>query len=326
MGTRCLDTESCNFHNREKARFCARCGIPLRGTLVQERYEIRNLLNKDRKTVTLNALDQYEGRGVTVRALLSGESSPTEREIFLQDAEMAMSISSHVREAGSIYVTDYGQDGPLAFLVKSEFSPGAPSADVDTFKSHIAAGMSNSVFPSAPPATPAMPIVPSPADHLDELDRDENDMRTQVRVGISKVAPEQVPIAFPASHSLHAKHSPTTRDWLAEGNRAYELARYDEALAAYEAATVQNVVSVEAWSGKGATLLLLGRPEEALLAYDHALSLYPNDPDLWNSRASVLHELRRYDEEMYCYEQALAHDPRYVFAWSGRGMTLAEQG
>src|SRR5689334_5931899 len=25
----CLDLDGCGFHNREKARFCARCGIPL---------------------------------------------------------------------------------------------------------------------------------------------------------------------------------------------------------------------------------------------------------------------------------------------------------
>src|SRR2546423_1650673 len=175
MGTLCLDTESCNFHNREKARFCARCGIPLRGTLVQERYEIRNLLNKDRKMVTLYALDQYEGRGVTIRALLSGESSPPEREIFLQDAEMAMSISSHVREADSIYVTDYGQDGPLTFLVKSEFSAGAPSADVHTFKSRITAGERNQGFSPPAPSAPALRQIASPPGHPRSSDKTWSD-------------------------------------------------------------------------------------------------------------------------------------------------------
>src|SRR5690242_17163140 len=93
-----------------------------------------------------------------------------------------------------------------------------------------------------------------------------------------------------------------SRDWLAAGHLAYEQGRYQEALAAYERETSQNVISVEAWRSKAATLLLLERAEEALLAYDHAISLCPNDPELWTARAGVLRELQRPDEEMYCYE------------------------
>src|SRR5436309_16073961 len=94
IGMLCLDTDNCNFQNREKARFCAHCGIPLRGALVQRRYEIRNLVSKERKTVTLHALDRHEGRMVTVRALLPKQTSEANRENFLQDAELAMSMSS----------------------------------------------------------------------------------------------------------------------------------------------------------------------------------------------------------------------------------------
>src|SRR5947209_6783510 len=89
MGMPCLDFESCNFQNREKARFCVRCGIPLRGTLVQGRYEIRDLVSKDRATATLDALDRHVGQLVTVRALLPRQTSTADRENFLQDAELA---------------------------------------------------------------------------------------------------------------------------------------------------------------------------------------------------------------------------------------------
>ncbi len=121
MGMLCLDTEGCNYLNRENARFCTRCGIPLQGTLVQGRYEVQALTGDDRSTVTLHALDRHNGQDVTLRVLRPRQSTQAERENFLQDAELALSLSNHAQEPGSIYVTDFGKDGPVAFLVKSEF-------------------------------------------------------------------------------------------------------------------------------------------------------------------------------------------------------------
>ncbi len=288
MGQLCLDTEDCQFQNRDKARFCARCGIPLRGTLVQGRYEIQELADKDRATVTLLAADRLEGHAVTVRVLLPRQSSEAERKSFLQDAEFAKALSSSMQEPGSIHVTDYGQDGPVAFLVKSEFSPDGPQLDEHPLKPRMIARVEGNIFPINPPP-PSEPIEKQPDTSLE----DDDEMPTQVRVPAPKGNPAvgQPRITTPGS-------PPFSHNWLAQANRAYELADYDQALAAYEAAIAQEAMLVEAWSGKGATLLHLGHPQEALLAYDHALSLYPNDPDLWNSRANVLHELQRYDEEM----------------------------
>src|SRR5438067_819306 len=118
----CLDVASCSFENREKARFCARCGIPLRGTFLLGRYEIHELVSKDRGTATLHAIDRHTELLVTVRALIPEVTNDKEREEFLQDAELAKSLSSRINEAGSIRVTDFGQDGPVVFLVKSEFT------------------------------------------------------------------------------------------------------------------------------------------------------------------------------------------------------------
>src|SRR5438270_9674694 len=93
-GMRCLDTEDCNFLNREKARFCAQCGIPLEGALVQGRYEVQALTGRDRTTVTLQAIDCHHGHGVTLRVLRPRQTTREERENFLQDAELALSLSS----------------------------------------------------------------------------------------------------------------------------------------------------------------------------------------------------------------------------------------
>ena len=95
MGMLCLDTEGCNFQNRDKARFCAQCGIPLQGTLLQDRYEILSFTGKDRTTITFNAHDRHEDRPVTIRALRPTQASAAEQESFLQDADMAVLLSSH---------------------------------------------------------------------------------------------------------------------------------------------------------------------------------------------------------------------------------------
>src|SRR6266849_3203255 len=121
----CLDTEDCTFRNLDKARFCAKCGIPLQGSLLQERYEIQGLIGKDQSTITLSAIDHREELPVTLRALQPNMTSEEERNIFLQDAELAFELSGSIDETGNIRVIDYGQDGPITFLVKSEL-PGQP--------------------------------------------------------------------------------------------------------------------------------------------------------------------------------------------------------
>src|SRR5215469_4438639 len=97
----CLDREECDFQNRDKARFCAHCGIPTRGTLLNGRFEVQELIGKDRNNMTLRAIDHHRGLPVTVRALLPKGTSEDEREEFLQDAELAVSLSNNVRDAGS---------------------------------------------------------------------------------------------------------------------------------------------------------------------------------------------------------------------------------
>jgi len=307
----CLDIVDCGYQNREKSRFCASCGIPVRGALLQGRYEVQSLLNKNRSTVTLQGTDLHQEIPVTIRALLPHEISDKEREDFLQDAELAMMLSKQVHEPGSVRVIDYGEDGPLAFLIKTD-------TDEEITDKHL--------------TRPRMTVRVEHESYGYALSstrtayEDDGDILTELRPVIPPTAHHDN-AANAASADQHvATPLPAQRnDWLAERDFAYELGNYEEALAAYEEAIAEGNDTIEVWSGKGATLLQLGHAEEALPAYDYALSMQPDHPDLWNSRASVLHELRRYDEEMQCYDRALAIDPNYVFAWSGRGMTLVEQ-
>ncbi len=131
---KCLDLASCGFINQEKARFCARCGIPTKGAFLQGRYEITALTGKDRGTVTLQAIDKHGGQPVTVRALIPINTSLQEQENFLQDAELAMSLSSHINDPGSIRVMDYGQDGPVTFLIKAETRPESERTRVAAYR------------------------------------------------------------------------------------------------------------------------------------------------------------------------------------------------
>src|SRR5437588_4019715 len=210
MGQLCVDAADCQFQNRDKARTCPGSGIPRRGTLVQGRYEIQELAVKDRATVTLHAVDQLEGHAVTVRVLLPRQSSETERKSFLQDGEFAKALSSNMQEPGSIYVTDYGQDGPVAFLVKSEFSPDGPQLDEHPLKPQMIARVEGNVFPINPP-TPSVPVEKQPDTSLE----DDDEMPTQWRLPAAKGNPAVVRpgITTPGS-------PPFSHNRLAQANRA----------------------------------------------------------------------------------------------------------
>src|SRR6266705_1849477 len=140
----CLDTEDCKFQNRDEARFCAKCGIPTRGALLQGRYEIQDLIGKDHSTITLRATDRHEGLTVTVRALLPDKTSEEEREIFLQDAELAFALSSRMNESGSIRVIEYGQDGPITYLIK--FEDDVSIAENNTDKRRLTVRIGSDIF------------------------------------------------------------------------------------------------------------------------------------------------------------------------------------
>src|SRR5947209_4524023 len=129
---KCLDLEGCGFETQDKARFCGYCGIPTKGSFLQGRYEIRHLTGKEHNIVTLQAIDHHGDLPVTVRALIPKETSRQDRENFLLDAELATSVSERVKETGSIRVTDYGQDGPLVFLIKKKFTD--PKQHINNFR------------------------------------------------------------------------------------------------------------------------------------------------------------------------------------------------
>ena len=63
-------------------------------------------------------------------------------------------------------------------------------------------------------------------------------------------------------------------------------------------------------SKNGKKLLEDGKFEEALAFFEQALLNNPNDPDLLNSKGVTLRSLGRYDEAIECFNKSLEIDPR----------------
>lgn len=63
-------------------------------------------------------------------------------------------------------------------------------------------------------------------------------------------------------------------------------------------------------SSKGKKLLEDGKFDEALAFFEQALLQNPNDPDLLNDKGVALRSLGRYDEAIECFNKSLEIDPR----------------
>ena len=95
--------------------------------------------------------------------------------------------------------------------------------------------------------------------------------------------------------------------------------RYEEALAAEEAALGLAPALPDAHSYRGSALLQLGRVKEALASYDKVVKLAPNAAVAHYNRANALNRLRRYDEALQSLKRALRLQPRYTDALSLAG-------
>jgi len=208
----CLDTDECQHANQATDRFCAQCGLPIVGSLLQGRYLIQNLSAKDRMTVTLLAKDRHTSKEVTVRVLRPLRARPEDRADFLQDAELALSFSSTMQEPGSICVTDFGEDGPAVFLVKS-------------------------VVEEQPPRLPATPPMGGYTD---------NEAFGAGPFPYSAVAAQPAPGAIKSTPPPGRSPLPPAAlaAWVTKGDHAYQLGHYEEALAYYERALAENALEV----------------------------------------------------------------------------------
>ncbi|HLW01925.1 MAG TPA: tetratricopeptide repeat protein [Ktedonobacterales bacterium] len=127
---------------------------------------------------------------------------------------------------------------------------------------------------------------------------------------------------FPAP----AYPAPKTKEqWVQEGRAYIGAGRFQEALAAYEAALALDPTFGYAYFGRGEALRRLQRPEEALLAFERAIQLSPQDAAPYRRTGYVLNTLKRYAEALAALEQAIHLDPAYAGSYVGKGDALKGQ-
>jgi len=109
-----------------------------------------------------------------------------------------------------------------------------------------------------------------------------------------------------------------------KGNTLRHLKRYEEAIKEYDKALAIDPNFKEAHNNKGIALNNLGRYEEAIEEYDKALAIDPNDKKAHNNKGYALDDLGRYEEAIKEYDKALAIDPDYKVARDNRELALKE--
>jgi len=111
-----------------------------------------------------------------------------------------------------------------------------------------------------------------------------------------------------------------------EGDRLYDLGRYEEAIKEYDKALAIDPNYRDAHNNKGVALYLLGRHEEAIKEYDKALAIDPNFKEAHYNKGAALYLLGRHEEAIKEYDKALAIDPNFKEAHNNKGYVLDNLG
>ena len=104
----------------------------------------------------------------------------------------------------------------------------------------------------------------------------------------------------------------TAKRWLERGNQLWRLARYKEAVAAFDKAIELNKAEFNylAHYGKGLALLYQGKSELALASLERATTSNPKFAPAFNKKSAILEILNRFDEALVAIETAIAIEPK----------------
>ncbi len=135
-----------------------------------------------------------------------------------------------------------------------------------------------------------------------------------IRKVIQEITPKSSPLPpilstqpvsqTPLPTNLPTKVQKTKEQWLEEGNRFFDLERYQEGLAAYEQALRLDPNDAVAFATKGYALYELKRFEEALAACEQAIRLDPNYAAAYNNKGWALNGLNRKREAELAFNKA----------------------
>lgn len=118
---RCADQVDCGYENRDNELFCRACSLPLLNTALAGRYVVEALLSKGGYAAVFRGVDKHLTRHIAIKVLLPSKTTPSEREHFLREAQIAAALD-HPNIAP---VLDYGKDGPSVYLVMPLYTIGS---------------------------------------------------------------------------------------------------------------------------------------------------------------------------------------------------------
>ena len=104
------------------------------------------------------------------------------------------------------------------------------------------------------------------------------------------------------------------------------LGRHDEARAAFDTVLARAPNAAGARNNRGDTLLALGLPAEALADFDRAIALQPAMPQAYLGRGIALQRLHRLEDSLACFTKALALWPECADAFFFRALSLDRLG
>jgi Flp pilus assembly protein TadD len=108
-------------------------------------------------------------------------------------------------------------------------------------------------------------------------------------------------------------------DWVGQGVKAIEDARYEEAIDAFDNAIALNASDSKAWRYKGMAFLEMGSIGEALVCLNKSIESDPSDEEAWYVKGNVLYDLGRYQEATDCYDHAVMVNPEFGTGWYALG-------
>jgi tetratricopeptide (TPR) repeat protein len=100
--------------------------------------------------------------------------------------------------------------------------------------------------------------------------------------------------------------------WRIKGDDLFEKGLFNESLAAYENAIVNDPYAYKSWIGKGRVLLALGNSGNASEAFRKAIRLDPGNPEPYLMLGDALYAGGSYEEAVTQYHKALAMNPNLL--------------
>ncbi len=132
-------------------------------------------------------------------------------------------------------------------------------------------------------------------------------IRGVVLMGLAKYA--QALEAFDKALALNPKLIEAIND---RGNALRLLGRLEEAVAAQEEAVRLAPNASAAYANRAVALMDIGRPAGALADMQRALELAPDNAEFWNLRGNALQALNRHAEALGAYQHSLKLAPDYA--------------